>query len=74
MYLGGGRAKMEDKIDHAVGVVLNKKVGDLVSDGEVLAYIHANKEDVSLEMKCIFEAYQIGDTKIEPKLILKVVK
>ena len=74
MYLGGGRAKMEDKIDHAVGVVLNKKVGDEVSSGDVLAYIHSNKEDVSLEEKCIFDAYQIGDTKIEPKLILKVVK
>lgn len=74
MYLGGGRAKMDDKIDHAVGIVLNKKVGDHVEKGEILAYIHANKEDVSLETKCVFDAYAIGDTKIQPKLILKVVK
>ncbi len=74
MYLGGGRAKMDDKIDHAVGIVLNKKVGDHVEKCEVLAYIHANKEDVSLETKCVFDAYAIGDTKIQPKLILKVVK
>jgi pyrimidine-nucleoside phosphorylase len=74
MYLGGGRAKMDDKIDHAVVIVLNKKVGDYVEKGEVLAYIHANKEDVSLETKCVFDAYAIGDTKIQPKLILKVVK
>ena len=74
MYLGGGRAKMDDTIDHAVGIVLNKKVGDSVAKGDVLAYIHANKEDVSLESKCVFDAYQIGDTRIIPKLILKVVK
>lgn len=74
MYLGGGRAKMDDKIDHAVGIILNKKVGDKVSKGEVLAYIHSNKEDVSLETKCVFDAYSIGNEKIEPKLILKVVK
>jgi pyrimidine-nucleoside phosphorylase len=74
MYLGGGRAKMDDKIDHAVGIVVNKKVGDYVEKGEVLAYIHANKVDVSLETKCVFDAYAIGDTKIQPKLILKVVK
>lgn len=74
MYLGGGRAKMDDKIDHSVGIVLNKKVGDHVAKDEVLAYIHANKKDVNLESKCVFDAYQIGDSKIEPKLILKVVK
>lgn len=74
MYLGGGRAKMDDTIDHAVGIVLNKKVGDSVAKGDILAYIHANKEDVSLESKCVFDAYQIGDTRIIPKLILKVVK
>ncbi len=74
MYLGGGRAKMDDVIDHAVGIVLNKKVGDYVRKGEPLAYIHSNKEDISLESKCVFDAYKLGKDKIEPKLILKVVK
>ncbi|MBQ2471632.1 MAG: thymidine phosphorylase, partial [Acholeplasmatales bacterium] len=74
MYLGGGRAKMDDVIDHAVGIVLNKKVGDYVKKGEPLAYIHSNKEDISLESKCVFDAYKLGKDKIEPKLILKVVK
>ena len=30
VYLGGGRIQKEDKIDQAVGIVLNKKVGDKV--------------------------------------------
>ena len=74
MYLGGGRQKMGDSIDHSVGIVLNKKVGDHVAKGEPLAYIHANKEDISLEKKTVMDAYIIGNTIVEPKLILKVVK
>lgn len=42
MELGAGRATKEDEIDLSVGIILNKKRGDLVKEGEVLAYIHAN--------------------------------
>ena len=41
-FLGAGRLKKEDEIDDTVGIVLNKKVGDIVENNEVLAYIHAN--------------------------------
>ncbi len=41
-FLGAGRLKKEDEIDDTVGIVLNKKVGDVVEKNEVLAYIHAN--------------------------------
>ncbi|MDP4178054.1 MAG: pyrimidine-nucleoside phosphorylase, partial [Bacillota bacterium] len=44
MKLGAGRAAKEDKIDLAVGIVLNKKRGDCIKLGEVIAYIHANDE------------------------------
>jgi len=40
--LGGGRLKKGDPIDHAVGVVFNKKVGDRVRVGETVLTIHAN--------------------------------
>ena len=42
MLLGGGRAAKGDKIDHAVGVVLQVKVGDRVEQGQPLMIIHAN--------------------------------
>lgn len=42
MELGAGRATKEDTIDLAVGIVLNKKRGDKVEVGDVLAYIHGN--------------------------------
>ena len=44
-YLGAGRIKKEDKIDYTCGIVLNKKVGDYVKKGEILAYIHSNDKD-----------------------------
>lgn len=43
-YLGAGRVKKEDKIEHNVGIILNKKVGDEVKRGEFLGYIFANDE------------------------------
>ncbi|MDN8777135.1 pyrimidine-nucleoside phosphorylase, partial [Staphylococcus aureus] len=46
MLLGAGRATKDDIIDLAVGLVLNKKVGDKVEAGESLVTIYANQEDV----------------------------
>ena len=40
--LGAGRARKEDLIDHAVGVVVHHKVGDYLKTGEELFTIHAN--------------------------------
>ena len=45
MELGAGRATKEDKIDLAVGIVLNKKRNDSVNIGDVIAYIHSNNEN-----------------------------
>ena len=39
--LGAGRARKEDKVDPAAGLVLRKRVGDEVREGEVLAELHA---------------------------------
>jgi pyrimidine-nucleoside phosphorylase/thymidine phosphorylase len=42
MRLGAGRATVDSRIDPAVGVVLHKKVGELVVQGEPLMTIHYN--------------------------------
>jgi len=38
--LGGGRTRLEDPIDHAVGVVFTKRQGDAVAAGDPLCLIH----------------------------------
>ena len=72
--LGAGREKLSDSVDHAVGIVLAKKVGDFVKKGDVLATIYANKDDVSTEKDMLNEAFIIEDEAKEMKLILKIVK
>ncbi|MGB0744981.1 MAG: thymidine phosphorylase [Opitutales bacterium] len=42
--LGAGRANAESTIDPAVGIVLNKKLGDAVQHGDAVATIHYNDE------------------------------
>ena len=43
--LGAGRIRKEDKIDPAVGIQIEKKSGDIIKEGEILAYIYANDEE-----------------------------
>jgi thymidine phosphorylase len=47
MMLGAGRAKLGDRIDPAVGVILHKKKGDYVNEGEVLAVLHVNSHNLT---------------------------
>ena len=42
VVLGGGREKQDDAIDPAVGIVLEKKIGDRVAAGEALCIVHYN--------------------------------
>src|SRR5690606_9817054 len=44
MKLGAGRQTKDDRIDHAVGIVLGKKVGEYAEKGDVLATLHVNSE------------------------------
>ncbi|MED1203444.1 pyrimidine-nucleoside phosphorylase [Heyndrickxia acidicola] len=70
MMLGAGRLTKESDIDLAVGVMLNKKVGDMVNEGEAIAYIHSNTKDVKEVMDKIYSAYQVVNEKVDaPTLI-----
>ena len=60
VHLGAGRVKKEDGIDHSVGMWLEKKVGDRVNKGDILAYIHANDtEKGNTAVKDLKQAYKI---------------
>ena len=72
--LGVGRKNKEDSIDHRVGIIFNKKIGDMVKKGDVLAYIHANSsEKVEPCVESILDAYKIGNKKITKKNVLEIL-
>lgn len=75
MILGAGRETKEDTLDMAVGIVLEKKVGEYVNKGDILAYIHYNKEGKFESARERFiNSYEIVEEKVEPrKLIYGVV-
>ncbi|MGH2453233.1 MAG: pyrimidine-nucleoside phosphorylase [bacterium] len=61
MTLGAGRAHTDDRIDPAVGILLERKVGDRVVPGQPLATVLANDGDLGAEaVQRISEAYMIS--------------
>ena len=42
VILGAGRSKKEDTIDYNAGIIVNKKTGDAVKKGQVLACLYTN--------------------------------
>lgn len=74
MRLGAGRQTKDDTIDHAVGIVLNKKAGDWVAPGDILAYIHTNHALQDLWIQDFYRAYTFGNEKVSKKpLIEKII-
>jgi pyrimidine-nucleoside phosphorylase len=65
--LGAGRAKKGDPIDHAVGFLIYKKVGDEVRGGEPLCEIHANDSEKLKEAReAVLSAYQFSAQPVPP--------
>lgn len=72
--LGAGRLTKEDKLDLGAGILLNKKIGDYVNEGELLATLYTNKEDVVKDVaKRIEDAFSFSDDKEDYELILKEI-
>lgn len=73
MILGAGRATKEDVIDLAVGLVLHKKVGDKVEEGESILTIYSNCENVEDVKQKLYDNIFIADTATAPTLIHTVI-
>jgi len=73
MILGAGRATKEDVIDLAVGLILHKKVGDKVEEGESILTIYSNRENVEDVKQKLYDNIFIADTATAPTLIHTVI-
>jgi pyrimidine-nucleoside phosphorylase len=70
MILGAGRATKESVIDLAVGLVLQKKIGDKVKKGESLVTIYSNFEDVNEVKEKLYENIKISSDKVEAPILI----
>ncbi|ERL64633.1 Pdp [Schleiferilactobacillus shenzhenensis LY-73] len=74
MILGGGRQKKGDAIDPAVGIMLHKKIGDRVANGELLATIYAEEAQRPDVQAMVSEAIHLGPTATVPPLVHQVIE
>ena len=75
MMLGGGRQKKGDSIDHSVGVIIKKKVGEQVKEGESLATVYINNTDnLDTALDLIKSSFEFSEDIIkEPELIKGII-
>ncbi|MBR4286103.1 MAG: pyrimidine-nucleoside phosphorylase [Clostridia bacterium] len=76
VILGAGREKKDDTIDMSAGIILNKKTGDKINKGDLLATLYScNKSSFENAEKRFLEALEFSENE-PPKepLIYKVIK
>lgn len=67
-YLGAGRMNNNNEIDNTSGFVFEKKIGDEIKVGEILAYVHANDESKAISaVKNLVDAYKFSEKKVMAK-------
>ena len=72
-HTGAGRATKEDTIDLGAGIYLNKKTGDFVKKGDIIAQVHTDKDNYSDIIAEIEDAICItNDRNDSPELIKRI--
>lgn len=76
MALGAGRKHKEDSVDHSVGVIVEKKIGDFVERGDVVFKVHYSKKSELTEALGMLErSFKIsGEPPKEIQLIKEVIR
>ena len=75
VMLGAGRQKKDDIVDHSVGIILNKKVGEKLQKGDLIATVYANGKNTNEAVKKILDAYLLTTDFVEkPKVILDTIR
>lgn len=75
MKLGAGRETMKDIIDMSSGIILNKKVGDYVKEGELLCTLYTNKQDIKDALQEAKDAFTFSKEKVETHpVVWEIVK
>ena len=71
LALGAGRNTAEDSIDYSAGIILKKKNGDFVEEGEVIANLYSNNESAFAKAEDILlSATEISGSKPEDEPLI----
>ena len=71
MALGAGRATKDDEIDYAAGIVLNKKMPDKLTRGDLIATLYSSDENKFADAESLFlSAITISDKKPKSEPII----
>ncbi len=74
MDWGGGRSRLEDRIDYGVGLRLFARLGDQVNAGDPLVMAYYNDESKFEEMEArLRAAYRIGESTPKSEPLIKAV-
>lgn len=73
MKLGAGRETKDQEINMAVGIILNKKIGDAVKEGESLLTIYSDTEDIEETKEILYNSIIISDKSTKPTLIHSII-
>jgi len=75
LVLGAGRTVKDAPIDHAVGVVLQAKVGEPVRQGQPAAFLHANDpERLKQAGEILAQAFRFAPQPVPPPpLIMEII-
>lgn len=71
--VGTGRLTKETPINLGVGVVLHKKVGDAVEQGETLAELHASAKGTTEALEHLKGAFQFSESPVVPPTLIEEV-
>ena len=75
MRLGAGRAVKTDTLDYETGIVFEKKVGESVKKGEIVAKVYANGK-ISAELVTDFQKYvkiKMSDETLKMREIIEII-
>ena len=71
LALGGGRSRVEDRIDYSVGLTAVRSIGERIEAGEPLAIVHARGDDEAARAAGAFaDAVAIADSAVTPGPVL----
>lgn len=68
IYLNAIRTRAGDKLDIGAGIEFSRKTGEMVKQGEIMAYIHTNDEArIQGAIRMVLESFEMAAKPIRPR-------